>query len=198
MMYIKPLRLPIGERIRSKKYMTEAQADRLFQNRLWVEEKMDGTHRVIELDNMLLFVEDMLYRKTVSYIVPARYCVFDIYDLKNRMILGRESKEKVFKTLLETYPILVSKLFLVRAIAYLEPGTDWKTIPNLARQRSLYVQEGLMEGVVVKLADDVRFDDIKKDDVISGKFINNEFYLNMKPNKISGKNRIDPSLFTTY
>ncbi len=196
MIYIKPLRLPIGHRIKSKKYMTEAQANDLFSNHLVVEEKMDGKHTAITLDGLILFVEDLKYRRTIPYVVPARYCLFDIYDLKRQLILGRSSKEMVFYMLLEKYPELINKMFLVRKIADLGPNIDWKTvIPKLAAQSSPYVEHGMMEGVVVKLAHDTPILNIPNP--ISGKFINQEFYNRMTPSKITGMNKINP-LFTTY
>lgn len=195
MNYKKPYRLPIGEKIQSKKYLTEKQADELFSKKLIAEEKLDGTYKSFIIDNFILHTEDMLYRKTIPYIIPARYYVFDIYDLENKLILGRENKEKVFKELLNKYYDLRYRLFLSRIIA--EGYFNWRKDPiELAKRPSPYTNY-MMEGVVFKLAEDIKIEEAK---IINAKFVNAEFYNNFSPQKIKGKNIINPNLFelTSY
>ncbi|MCX8154215.1 MAG: hypothetical protein N3C61_00035 [Candidatus Micrarchaeota archaeon] len=54
--------------IRSKRYLTDDQADEFFKNRIIVEEKMDGTYRMYRLKNFLLHFEDLLERTESKYL----------------------------------------------------------------------------------------------------------------------------------
>ena len=84
LIYPKPLRLPVGKPIQSKRYLTPEEAASLFEYPLIVEEKMDGTQHFLVWGKLVLFVEDLYFRKTVPYRVPARYALFDVFDRERR------------------------------------------------------------------------------------------------------------------
>lgn len=198
--YVKPLRLPLYN-IPSKKYMTEQQADQLFKNRLVVEEKMDGTFSFIAIGKFILFLEDLYRRKTVPYMVPARYALFDIYLKENGKIyiLGRDDRLEVFKELLRRDPKFQYSIFMVPE---LERGTfKWRDdTKRIASDRSRYYDpkapHRFMEGVVFKLENTVELTaEIREyQKIIGAKFVNDEFYQNMSAEKFTGLNRIDPRL----
>lgn len=195
--YVKPLRLPIRI-IQSRRYLTEEQTDEFFKNRLIVEEKMDGIYGMYKIEDFLLHFEDLLYSKTIRYRVPARYALFDIYDLKNGLILSRKNRMELFSELSKIYynNKIISNMFVIPIITHLEPGFDWRNqTKNIAGERSKYSQE-MMEGVVFKIDDDVRLDEdvINYRRIVNAKFVNAEFYGKMGPEKITGRNIIDVRL----
>ncbi|MEM4384929.1 MAG: RNA ligase family protein [Candidatus Anstonellales archaeon] len=198
MRYIKPLRIPIYQ-IPSKRYIKEDQADEFFQNRLVVEEKMDGTMKHIKIDKFILHVEDLLYRKTIPYRVPARYVLFDIYDIEEKLILGRDDRIAVFKDLVKINPALGYQIFHVPE---LDRGKfNWREDPiRIADSPSRFADQKMqsrkMEGVVFKLEQTIKITEeiVKYLKIINAKFINDEFYKNMQPQKITGYNVINPSV----
>lgn len=198
MRYIKPLRIPIYQ-IPSKRYIKEDQADEFFQNRLVVEEKMDGTMKHIKIDKFILHVEDLLHRKTIPYRVPARYALFDIYDIEEKLILGRDDRIAVFKDLVKINPALGYQIFHVPE---LDRGKfNWREDPiRIADSPSRFADQKMqsrkMEGVVFKLEQTIKITEeiVKYLKIINAKFVNDEFYRNMQPQKITGYNVIDPSV----
>lgn len=191
--YPKPLRLPIGPRLRSKHYFSEVEARRFLNQHLIAEEKMDGTHTVIPYGHLLLFAEDLLYRKTIPYRVPARYALFDVLDTREQIWWGREDKEKFMEEILQgEHPELYGRIFLVpvryRGIFTLEE------IPYLADIFSVYGdgERIWVEGLVFKPEGRIP---LGAPEPQRAKFVRAEFYAQFTEEKIRGKNPIDPNLF---
>ncbi|MEM2526599.1 MAG: RNA ligase family protein [Candidatus Anstonellales archaeon] len=201
MRYIKPLRIPIYQ-IPSKKYMKEEQADELFRSRLVVEEKLDGNMIYRPVGRWILYLEDLYHRRTIPYRIPARYALFDIYDIEEKLILGRDDRIAVFEDLVKIDPALKYQIFHVPE---LERGVfNWREDPiKIADSPSRFADQKMqsrkMEGVVFKLEQTIKITEeiIKYLKIVNAKFVNDEFYRNMQPEKITGLNVIDPSCVST-
>jgi len=167
--YPKPLRFNVDGRValKYKKYLTAEEMTRLLSGKVVVEEKMDGKSSRFETQRFVLFAEDMQQGQRISYRVPARFALFDVFDKKRGMLLGVEGKRDVYWEI-KNYPgflkdcvssefntnIDASSFFLVNV---LEMGKfEPKDLPDLMLY-SAYGKETKtrLEGIVVKTIRDV-------------------------------------------
>ncbi|MBI5243847.1 MAG: RNA ligase family protein [Elusimicrobia bacterium] len=92
-------RLPIGrhEGGSEKDALPSKALKILLEQDVVVEEKMDGEGAVLRAEGgrILLFCEDLRSAHRISYRIPARYCVFDIFS--NGLFLGAHEKEEAFR-----------------------------------------------------------------------------------------------------
>lgn len=83
--YPKPLRFrPNNTR---KPVMPDKDRRYLFSGAVVVEEKMDGKQLIVEGRRYVFCAEDLWKRHSISYAVPARFMVFDMFDLENGYFL---------------------------------------------------------------------------------------------------------------
>ncbi len=95
--YPKPLRFPVGKKVKRKRYMSQKDAEYLFSGRVIVEEKMDGKQSFIETDKFILWVEDLKVRHSIKYRIPGRYALFDVFDKSAGYFLDRSAKLQVWE-----------------------------------------------------------------------------------------------------
>ncbi|MEM4295571.1 MAG: hypothetical protein QXS91_02065 [Candidatus Anstonellales archaeon] len=195
--YKKPLRLPIGDKQYGKRYLREDEAERLFSFRLIAEEKFDGTMHEIDTQEFKFYVEDMKYRKTIPYRIPARYAVFDILDKRATIFLRRDDKERlvidIIKGRIWAYRHLADKLFIVPLI---EAGKfSISEVPKLADMCSYYGhgKNVPIEGIVFKIDAAIS---ILESYPFSAKYVRADFIdkINSSDKKISGLNVISSSI----
>jgi len=86
----------LKEDVRKDKIMPMDDAKFLLSGRVIVEEKMDGRCSRHEGDRFIIFSEDLLWKHSIHYRVPARFAVIDIFDPQCGRFLPREEKESVF------------------------------------------------------------------------------------------------------
>ncbi|MEN2981234.1 MAG: RNA ligase family protein, partial [Thermus sp.] len=188
--YPKPLRLPVGPSIPSKRYLSLGETLAFMAKPLIAEEKLDGTQAMLAYGHLLLHVEDMLWRKTVPYRVPARYALFDVLDLKGGYWWSREDKEAFMEEVLRgDHPELWGKVFLV---PLLHRGRfSLEEVPGLAEVESRY-GDGVgvkVEGLVFKREGRVP---MEAREVVRAKFVRAEFYSQFTEEKVRGRNPIQP------
>lgn len=190
--YPKPLRLPVGPPIPSKRYLGLEEALALMAKPLIAEEKLDGTEAMLAYGHLLLYAEDMLWRKTVPYRVPARYALFDVLDLKEGYWWSREDKEAFMEEVLRGHhPELWGKVFLVPPLH--RGRFTLEEVPSLAEVESRYGDGAgvKVEGLVFKVEGRVP---METREVVRAKFVRAEFYSQFTEEKVRGRNPIQPGL----
>jgi len=118
-----------------------------------VQEKFDGKPIAFRSKDrrFVIFAEDLLKRHSIPYWVPARYAVFDIYDIRG-VFLEDDDMRKVVKDIREgKLPIEGARPWDFFAVPWIEKGfIDIKELPYLILP-SYYTQNSeKMEGIVVK------------------------------------------------
>lgn len=98
--YFKPKRFTRhGMRIppeRAHRHLSESDARYLLKGRVLVEEKMDGTPAAFLAGGThIIFAEDLRRRHSVFYRIPARYCIFDIFDIRRGVFVFSEEKAEL-------------------------------------------------------------------------------------------------------
>lgn len=155
-------RLPIWPFNQKKAYLTRKEADLLLSGPAGIEEKMDGRIARFETGRFVVFAEDLKIRHSISYRVPARFLLIDVFDKERGVMLGRGDKEDIYRdirifpsffngvvsdSLAEPTP---ASFFLPKLIA--SGSFSLEDIPNMIGYTPCGAKSGtLMEGVVVKL-----------------------------------------------
>ena len=97
--YPKLKRLPIGPGLDGKKdtLIKENHLRLLLEQDVLIEEKMDGRTAKFTADNgrLSIFCEDLKWRHSIRYKVPARFAIFDIFDNQRTYYLDAEAKEDI-------------------------------------------------------------------------------------------------------
>jgi hypothetical protein len=195
--YPKPLRIRLGKIIKEKKYLTEQLQNFLVGGLLVFEEKMDGKQTSIELNKYILWVEDLKYKHSIKYRVPARYALFDIYEKNTRKFLNRDDKINLYLDIKNKYEN-IPPMFPVPLVAR-KTIENVGEIPELVRE-SYYIdsssKDRFMEGLVIKQDRSLYYPE-----AISGKFVRKEFTEGITTNylrKQLEKNIIDISVPILY
>ncbi|MEM3362266.1 MAG: hypothetical protein QXV83_01135 [Candidatus Anstonellaceae archaeon] len=189
--YPKPLRLPIGKKLYKKEYMPYKKAVDLLEDKVIIEEKMDGKPVLLIGEKYLVLAEDLKETRSIKYKVPARFAIFDIYNRKNGVLSFRQKisayYELKYLSRLEpfrTYPteeiVYPDSMFMVRVIAIgnfkLKDLPSFITYSPYAAEPNTY-----MEGIVVKSYNSIVIGSE------AGKIIANE--LNYQVNRIKQKHK---------
>ncbi len=158
--YPAPRRLPVGERARGKEatYMPSEDAVFLLRGKVLVEEKMDGRSSKFSGDGarFVVFAEDMKVRHSLKYRVPARFAVFDVFDVSKTRFLCRDGKADVFKSIrrgvVKVYGKSAGDFFLVQEV--FRGRTTLEQLPGFIGLSAYAIGEdgrpAGMEGIVVK------------------------------------------------
>lgn len=175
--YPKPLRFPINDGIKYKRRLTDDDMRYLLSGRVAVEEKMDGKEKILKAGHFIICAEDMMLVHSVSYRIPRRFAVFDVFDEKRGLFLGPEGKADVVEFLQRTSSFLpksaAAGIFLVKKISEGKFSID--QLNEMLDMLSDYAitldgQPGYMEGIVIKPARELFYEEH-----ISGKLIRSEF-----------------------
>lgn len=192
--YPKSLRINLGKHFKDKKYLTEEQQKYLLDSVLIFEEKMDGKQTFIELDKYILWVEDLKYKHSIKYRVPARYALFDVYVKNTMQFLGRDDKINFYYDLVLGKYGKVPQMFPVPLVSKTTIN-DVNLIPAFIRE-SHYIdpsnEDPFMEGLVIKFTVNMFYPEM-----LSGKFVRKEFTNGITTNYLrlpKEKNIIDPSV----
>jgi hypothetical protein len=201
----KPKRFDVhAKKIAGSSYLDATDAAKLLSGKVVVEEKMDGKTARIETPHFTIFAEDLKVKHSVSYRVPARFAIYDVFDKKRGVILGLEGKIDVYRDL-KNLPgffkdgvssdiraaFSPASFFLVQI---LERGFfKLEELPPLIKISSYGAEkETWMEGIVVKsIADAFPFE------LRSGKLVRTEFVEGIKVHYSRLKkffNIIDPAV----
>ncbi|MBN1169530.1 hypothetical protein JXA56_00760 [Candidatus Micrarchaeota archaeon] len=168
--YPKPVRFR-NNNIR-KPVMSDKDRDYLLSGKVIVEEKMDGKQTIASCRKYIFCTEDLKKRHSITYAVPARYMIFDIFDLGKGQFFGPEEKHDAvlyyMRKTNELPEVLRSGIFPANIVG--RGKLSLEEIEKMIDLRSAYAVEGKMEGVVVK-PDRALF----YDEFLSGKVIRMEF-----------------------
>ena len=101
--YPKIRRLPLGNIVPGKEdtFMPMKHVKELLAQAVTVEEKMDGkitTFRA-DKDRFLVFGEDLKWKHSIYYKVPARYALLDIFDKNRKLFLSYDEKSSIFDSI---------------------------------------------------------------------------------------------------
>ncbi|MFN3781830.1 MAG: RNA ligase family protein, partial [Candidatus Kapaibacteriota bacterium] len=156
----------------------------LLNGKVVVEEKMDGKPVLMVGEKYSLFCEDLKQKHSISYVIPARYVIFDILDKENNSLLSAKNKIEIYKEIkqMEYFqktpfllypndtPIYPDSLFLIPILEY--GHFKLEELPSLIRY-SYYTKEpnSYMEGIVVKTASSSLITNTNR----SGKLVREEF-----------------------
>lgn len=206
---VKYLPVPGLKGVREDKVMSRTYTERLLKKWLLVEEKMDGKGTMFQADRFFIFAEDLLYVHSIHYRVPARYAIFDIFDLGRDLFMDREGEEDVFnairKGVIEVNAIRKGMItvkgqnpynfFMVPMVA--EGKFKLEELPFLI-QESKYAVDAhsgkpvLMEGIVVKPIRELFAVELKH---LVGKIVRKDFIEGIETHylkKQREKNKINP------
>lgn len=83
-------RIPIKDySVQGKKFLTEDEKKELLSGTVVIQEKIDGTERHKELEDFIIFYEDVRFCHTIHYTkLPTYELLFDIYDKKRKRFLS--------------------------------------------------------------------------------------------------------------
>ncbi|MFH1306500.1 MAG: hypothetical protein ABIH83_02475 [Candidatus Micrarchaeota archaeon] len=179
----KPLRLPVGPIISSKRYMTLEDTRFLLLGMVMAEEKMDGKSAEFENKNYKIFTEDLKIKHSIKYKVPARYMIYDIFDKQRGMLLGIEGKIEIYKDIKNCLGFFKDNIIAYNGQKNISSASFFlanimergkfslKELPELITYTPYGEEENtLMEGIVVK---DIR--DAFPQELRSGKIVRYEF-----------------------
>lgn len=171
--YPGPMRLPIGPRISRKPRMTPEQASFLLAGRVVVEEKMDGKTLRFPTPSHVFFAEDLKTRHSISYKVPARYVLFDVFDVQAGYFLDYRGLLDIYndqRLLPKAFPQLAGIGFF--PVPLLEVGKfSLAELPKIIRASCYGNPAGTpMEGIVVK-QDRLLY----PEEFVNGKLVRKEF-----------------------
>jgi len=159
---------------------------------------MDGKQTSIELDKYTLWVEDLKYKHSIKYRVPARYALFDIYEKNTRKFLNRDDKINLYLDIMNNKYGNIPNMFPVPLVTK-RTIEKVEEIPKLVRE-SYYIdsnsEDRFMEGLVIKQDRTLFYPE-----AISGKFVRKEFTEGITTNylrKQLEKNIIDISVPILY
>lgn len=194
-----PINLP--ENCKKEKIMLEEEVEYLLEGQVIVEEKMDGKTSMHRGDRFIIFAEDLKYVHSLHYRVPARFAIFDVFDLARTLFLCRRHKEDVFNSIRRgTIKIdgrNPSDFFLVPLVA--EGIFKLEELPKLIGiSRYAYDPETKgpvsMEGIVVKQDRDLLLPEFK---YTTGKIVRSDFSDNISENYLKKplrENIINPAI----
>ncbi len=203
--YEKPKRFPIGFIRPDKKdtYLSDFETGLLLSGKVAVQEKMDGKPTFFKLDRWVLFAEDLKQRHSIPYKVPARFAVFDIFDVNRRVFLDDEDMRKLVMDLRKTNayltaldPSLYTKTITSQdlfPVLLVEKGKiSLEELPKLIKRSPYAKDKGYMEGIVVK-----PLRELFEIEQLRGKLVREEFTTNIKTHylrKPASFNIIDPKV----
>ncbi len=200
--YRKPKRFPYSWRPKHKRVLTKEEMNFLLNQRLVVEEKMDGKMTSICAGALRLFLEDLKYKHSIKYRVPARFVLFDILDMSRGVFLNRDDKVDVYNILLRKKhllpePLRTSGFFLVdeiaRGVFTLEALED---LLDKITSRYVLSEDKRPEGIVVKPARELYFFEYT-----AGKLVRPEFEDGIETHYLRRereRNIIDPRMIEEF
>lgn len=94
--YQKIYRIPIGDKIIGKDYLTVDQAQEVISDAVVIEEKIDGKTDSKDMGDHVVFGEFMKWKHSIAYDrLPDWFIAFDVYDKQNEIFLDYEQKSKL-------------------------------------------------------------------------------------------------------
>ncbi len=168
--YPKPLRFRPNNS--KKPVLSDADTKYLLSGKVVVEEKMDGKQLIVENERFVFCAEDLWKRHSIAYTIPARYMVFDIFELAAGQFLSPDGRQELIDQLMKQAWRLPEPLkHGIFPARILNRGRfELAQIEAMIELPSLYAIEGKMEGLIVK-PDRILF----YDEHLSGKVIREEF-----------------------
>lgn len=198
--YPKALRLLPSKYKHDKKRLSKEEARYLLSGRVIIEEKMDGKETLGKAERFIICSEDLRTRHSIAYRVPARFAVFDVFDMEREVFLASEGKTDVTEFYMRNLHLLPEPLargvFPVKQIA--RGNFKLEDLQRIAESVSDYAfdpgtgEREQMEGIVVKPDRELLYDEH-----ISGKIIMDEFEARISihyTRKPKVMNQIDPHM----
>ncbi len=192
--YPKPLRFPDRPAPR-KTPMGEKDAAFLLSGRVTVEEKMDGTQVNCRADRFVLCAEDLRQVHSIRYRIPARFVVFDVFDVSSGQFLDPDAKIEVIRHFQSRGDRLPGE-FSAGIFPVWEIGRgkySFERLCEMADEKSPYPIDGKIEGIVVKPARILFYEEH-----LCGKIIRPEFEGGIEDNYLTRPpeyNQINPAFF---
>jgi len=176
--YPKALRLLPSRYKNDKKSLSKEDARYLLSGKAIIEEKMDGKETLGKAEGYIVCCEDLKVRHSIAYRVPARFAVFDIFDMEREVFLDSEGKAEVtafyMKNLHLVSEPLSGGIFPVKQLG--RGKFSIEELQRITESISDYAFDPVsrepeqMEGIVVKPDRELRYGEH-----ISGKIIRDEF-----------------------